>query len=296
MRKKIIRVFYFENNNLGDFLSKWLIEKLSCEEVKFKTPPAMRIFFKRIMLLIYYVLFNRKEVKYITRDMSFPFKKVIIGIGSLLEHSTPRCICWGTGMGHPSIMPRGGDFIMTRGYLSKHVLQCNGYKVKVDTCGDPALLMPLIYKPKLNLDAEKQCVGIIGNMINLNLLQSQLKTSPRIKIINMLTTDVEKNICEIVSCNYIYSSSLHGIILSHAYRIPCVWFQSDQRVDDYFRFLDYFSSVGIKFYRPLTLEDVKNGKRIGSRYEMISTERLYVIQRELLKNAPFNIKYFNQNN
>lgn len=130
---------------------------------------------------------------------------------------------------------------------------------------------------------------MISNMINYEDLKIIFGNSIEFEVINMMTSNVEETIDKITSCKFIYSCSLHGLILSHAYGIPCIWFQDRIRSDDYFRFIDHFSAVDIKFYKPLSLQDVKERKRLGDKYEMISKKKLHIIQKELLNRAPFTI-------
>ena len=70
-----------------------------------------------------------------------------------------------------------------------------------------------------------------------------------------LVVDVRKPVQEVIqdinSCEMTLCSSLHGIIISHAYGIPSLWAEfSDKITGDGVKYLDYFSSVKIPFYHP----------------------------------------------
>ena len=57
---------------------------------------------------------------------------------------------------------------------------------------------------------------------------------------------------EICSCNYIISSSLHGLILADAYGIPNLWISVSDKVKGVdCKFADYFSGVGREFVSPM---------------------------------------------
>ena len=56
-------------------------------------------------------------------------------------------------------------------------------------------------------------------------------------------TDIIDKIC---SCEFIVSSSLHGLIVSDSYNVPNLWasFPKDNINGGLFKYKDYFSSVG----------------------------------------------------
>jgi pyruvyltransferase len=56
------------------------------------------------------------------------------------------------------------------------------------------------------------------------------------------------------SCERIASSSLHGLILADAYGIPSCWIELSRRIaGGWFKFIDYFCSVGRAVDRPVPL-------------------------------------------
>ena len=59
----------------------------------------------------------------------------------------------------------------------------------------------------------------------------------------MKTGDIEKLVDDILSCEVILSSSLHGIIFAHAYGVPAYHVQfTDFFKNGNFKFADYYSS------------------------------------------------------
>ena len=55
---------------------------------------------------------------------------------------------------------------------------------------------------------------------------------------------------KILNAKIIYTSSLHGIIFSHALKKPCV-FIKPQSNEPMFKYEDYFLSVGLDFIDPI---------------------------------------------
>ena len=155
----MIYLFYYKNN-LGDILSYYIIKKISGEDIRFTNPLSIKIVMHD--LLSFGKLLIKRQWKTAASRITFSFKPVIIGVGSLLEHSTSNCITWGTGMAQKHMIPSGGRFLITRGYLSKQVLENVGFKVESEICGDPALLMPLLYKPNIEIMTDK--IGVIPHI------------------------------------------------------------------------------------------------------------------------------------
>jgi polysaccharide pyruvyl transferase WcaK-like protein len=52
---------------------------------------------------------------------------------------------------------------------------------------------------------------------------------------------------DIARCEYVASSSLHGVIIAHALGVPAVWLRmSDQLKGGDFKFRDYASALGMQ--------------------------------------------------
>ena len=77
-----------------------------------------------------------------------------------------------------------------------------------------------------------------------------IRDSNSILLIDLMTNDVDKTTDEILKCRKIVSSSLHGIIVAHAYGIPAVWQKFSGNIfGDDIKYQDYFESVKISSYK-----------------------------------------------
>ncbi|SDA42368.1 glycosyltransferase [Methanobrevibacter millerae] len=154
---------------------------------------------------------------------------------------------WGTGLMHhyeninqSNVRPliihalRGEK---TRQHLSK-ILE------KDVSCvlADPGLLSPLIVKSS----EKKWHMGIIPHYVDKEeeIFKKMLEYYPNSKIIDV-QNETKDVLNEISMCEYIISTSLHGIIIADSYGIPNCWCEvSDKILGKRFKFHDYFSSFG----------------------------------------------------
>lgn len=164
------------------------------------------------------------------------------------------------------------DIRCVRGSLTRDALQGCGYKCP-ENYGDPAVLMPLIYNPKTE---KKYTVGTIPHF------KQSFDSMPNIKNINIRTNNYEQFIDELLSCEKIISSSLHGIILAEAYGIPAV-FLGEGRDFEMFKYLDWYYSTGRK-----------NVKVASTMEEAIKTEPMEIpdvsiMQKNLIETFPYDL-------
>ena len=168
-------------------------------------------------------------------------------IGSIIENFADKnSNIWGSGAiyGDPqklNVFPK--KVLAVRGRLTRNILLQKGIDCP-EVFGDPALLLPYIYKP---CKKKKWDLGLIPHMYDYDsrFIQAYAENN-RVHIINLKNyTDWHDVIDEIVQCRYILSSSLHGLIISDTYEIPNMWIKiSDRLLGGSFKFLDYFSGVG----------------------------------------------------
>ncbi len=233
--KNTLRLFWWNEvkiqgkskENYGDLLGKYLAEKISGKKVVFAWPKKFSIY-----------------------DW---FAPIHITIGSILANVNHKCIVWGSGIVTKAHPIKNAKFLAVRGPQTRTFLLNLGYNVP-EIYGDPALLLPKYYHPKLEKEYK---LGIVPHYIDYKLVVDLYKNEDSILIIDIMTNDVEGTSNQFLKCEKIMSSSLHGIIVAHAYGIPAVWqkFSNDVFGDD-IKYQDYFESVSMNFYQ----SDIKNEK------------------------------------
>lgn len=281
-----INLVYWDGLNLGDYLSPFIINKLSGKPIKYKS-----FYFLgkkgQLNLLLDYI--TRKITWNNLTETLFFFEKNILGIGSIISLGNKRSLVWGSGFMNQNESFKGGKVLAVRGKQTNEKLIRNGHK-GCNVFGDPALLLPLIVKPSLK---KKYDLAIVPHWREYDYFFN--KYGKQYKVIDIRTTDVDFFVKELTSCNYILSSSLHGIILSHAYDIPALWIKHGYIDTDGFKFYDYFSSVDIPFYEgfkdfDLYLSDNSWMKLFNENGTMsLPRTNINIIQRKLLEVAPFKV-------
>jgi pyruvyltransferase len=168
----------------------------------------------------------------------------IILAGTILQwiQKDYKGIILGSGADNVKLTFPKAKILAVRGKLTKSNIQnYNGDLI----LGDPGLIMNFVLPNHIKKRNE---IGIIPHFVDQNCDIVHLweeKFGDRCKIINVLHP-VKKVINEIKACNYILSSSLHGLVIADAFSIPNARFVNRKtmptRFYDY-KFHDYYSSI-----------------------------------------------------
>lgn len=211
--------------NYGDLLGKYLVEKISGKEVVWTKP-----------------------TKFSLKDL---FSPIYVTIGSILTNVNHKCIVWGSGIVSKAYPVKKAKFLAVRGPQTRKHLINQGFEVP-EIYGDPALLLPKHYNPKV----EKQYnIGVVPHYRDFNRVKDFYKNESDILLIDLMTNDVEDTTNAFLKCERIVSSSLHGVIIAHAYGIPAIWQKfSDNVFGDDIKYQDYFESVQIPSYKPEVID------------------------------------------
>lgn len=213
-------------------------------------------------------------------------------IGSTLaNYNLKNTIIWGSGLINDktssliTVKPKGITAVRgpkTRNWLLEQEICCP------EVYGDPALLLPLYYKP--NVNEEKKYIGLIPHYIDLeNENVRKLEKEKNVKLIKVQNykkwTDF---IDEINQCCFVISSSLHGLIVSEAYGVPSVWAKFGEYVDGWdFKFYDFYESIGKKNENSMSVNERTTIKDFEEK--VVSWEKGSIDLEPLVKACPFSV-------
>jgi hypothetical protein len=242
--------------NYGDLLGKYLVEKISQKKVVWSKPKK----------------FSLNNI----------FTPIYVTIGSILAHVTNNCIVWGSGIISKEDAVKNANFISVRGPQTRSYLLNLGYKVP-EIYGDPALILPKYYNPKIE---KTHAIGIVPHYRDFKKVYDFYKDEDSVLLIDLMTNDVEKTTNEFLKCEKIVSSSLHGVIVAHAYGIPAIWqkFSGDVFGDD-IKYQDYFESVLIPAYK----SDIKTSKMNLNELESLFNGKEPLPKGEIINNLCANL-------
>lgn len=283
---KQIKLVYWNELNLGDLLSPYIVNKLSGVSIRYKGFYQVGIRGQIGFLLDF--LSGKMSAKAFLETLFF-FEKNLLAVGSIIRWGNKRSTVWGSGFMNWNESFNGGKVLAVRGKLTNDKLISMGFK-GCNVFGDPALLLPLIVSPVKN---KVRDVVIIPHWMEVEYFQQEYGL--KFKVLDIRTSDVETFIAELTSCRYVLSTSLHGIILAHAYGIPALWIKKGYIETDAFKFHDYFSSVDIPFYDGIEAFDsyLKKDvwKSLFTEYEkfILPHKNIRDIQKKLLRVAPFRV-------
>lgn len=232
---------YIKHQNFGDDLNYYMLSKLTGKQIV-----------------------NYNDI-YIHEAINF------CCIGSILDSlANSRSIIWGAGfiLDWSTMKEKPLKVCAVRGKLSRNRLLSLGVDCP-PIYGDPVLLLPLVYTPVSS--KRKYTLGIIPHVDDLNnfVINKLASQYEDIKIIKLKGYRCWHNVIdEINQCEYIISSSLHGIIVADAYGIPNTWVEfSDKTLWQRFKYQDYYSSVrdiipeSVRITSEMSIEDILEYKK-----------------------------------
>lgn len=216
-------------------------------------------------------------------------------IGSVIDMlCKPNSEVWGAGIidGNKPLIVKPKKVYAVRGPLTRQKLLSEGVDCP-EIYGDPALLTSLYYKPHVE---KKYRYGFISHVSNKNHIENLLVDGKKLSDCkDILVIDLRQYnhwhdiIDQICSCDAILSSSLHGLIISEAYKIQNVWIEFGQPlIGGHFKFHDFFLSVGRDRAYPLIIGTEVEEKSIQA--ELALWEPGTINLNPLIKTCPFKLK------
>lgn len=208
--------------------------------------------------------------------------KHLYTIGSIIQYGYVDATVWGSGFAYNpyfeiGLFHRSGfrnlDVRCVRGPLSRKTLIDLGHDCP-EVYGDPAVLTPLIYNPKIEKskdyiiipqverEYEFEGIGEDENIVSMN---------------NDYTYVVDK----IKSAHKVISSSMHGIILAESYGVPAVFYQNREDGMNY-KFIDWYNSSSREFSSCKTLRESIN-------HDPMPLPDVSILQKNLLDSFPYDL-------
>jgi pyruvyltransferase len=250
-----IPAYWMELSNIGDALSPILIEFITGKKA-------------------YHVKPDEDVTKYVIT-------------GSLLNWNFKNGILWGVGCANKNDVIPNNDIRGVRGSLSGDMCKNQGISFK-EIYGDPAILLSNFIKP---IEKERKYIGFIPHYVDQHcVIKKNDWSNPDIKFIDILG-GLDKFLSDIQECRVVYSSTLHGIILCHAYGIPCYWAKfTDNILGDDMKYYDYHTSLYVPVLDVYCLDlrnyDFYNVSNLPKNPYMPTIDTISWVQNNLLNNCP----------
>lgn len=159
---------------------------------------------------------------------------------------------WGTGAFGSDALKDSRDKLTVaavRGPMTRDMMGLDA----ATPLGDPGLLIDTMdtQAPK------KYRWGIIPHVVDIKVpaIQQLHDDNEKSCLINLADEDVLAVARQIRSCDFIISTSLHGLITADAFGIPSVWMRASGNIGGGdWKFMDYFASVNRTEKSPLSLD------------------------------------------
>jgi pyruvyltransferase len=205
-------------------------------------------------------------------------KKLIAG-GSTLHFARAGDVVWGAGVRseqHEHLL-HGIDVRAVRGPLTREYLLNKAHIHCPEIYGDPALLLPKIF-PDWQAKPISGRVGVVPHYRDVGLVPA---LPERYRVI-LPSQPLEEVIADILSCEFVISSSLHGLIVAEAFGIPARWLRLSPIEPD-FKFIDYYLGTG---RRSIAATSIMQAEYMGGEAPIrnFDTDRLY-------KAFPFDLNF-----
>ncbi|MFD0977930.1 polysaccharide pyruvyl transferase family protein [Salinimicrobium gaetbulicola] len=211
--------------------------------------------------------------------------KVYIVIGSILELVGTDNIVWGAGIIKSNAQIANANILAVRGPISYSRVLASGIKMK-KIWGDPALLLPYYFSASKKAQSNKTLV--IPHYVDFEEAKNLLSANENLELVDLKKGNLEEIISEIAGARLILSSSLHGLIVAHAYGVPAIWVKFTDDLDgDDIKFNDYFLSVGIRLYKPFKFHERLLEEVLEKDILLPDLKLLNKVQLKLIESCPF---------
>jgi pyruvyltransferase len=179
-------------------------------------------------------------------------RRKLLACGSVIHRARPGDVVWGTGSQHPEQRPASAaiDVRAVRGPLTRRNLLDAGVACP-EVYGDPALLLPAVL-PRARARPHYR-LGVVPHYQDKPRVRID---DPAVRVLD-IQGSLEPFLDELLACERVVSSSLHGVVFAEAYGIPAheLRIGDDVRGADH-KFTDYYSGTRRERPVPLALDEI----------------------------------------
>jgi pyruvyltransferase len=179
-------------------------------------------------------------------EVKSPLTPHIIAIGSIAHLAGRGSHLWGCGIVSRHTLPIWRRLSKSRvhalrGQYTLNEFRKRGIDINTIPLGDPAILSSLYFRTKS--EKTKYRYGIIPHYRHYCMFQSSINLHTDLKILDVSKKPLQF-IDDLLSCQYILSSSLHGLILADTFELPNKWIKINPELfGGDFKFHDYYSTT-----------------------------------------------------
>lgn len=168
--------------------------------------------------------------------------KKLLAIGSIIHLAKAGDVVWGSGSNRLRLLNgRGVEYLAVRGPITRGQIR---HAVCPEVYGDPGILLPLVYAPQVE---KKYRRGIVPHYVDKPTAPAP---GPDELLID-IQADWKTVIDQMLSCESIIASSLHGVIAAEAYGIPATWaVWGTKIIGGPLKYHDYFLGTGRRVHQP----------------------------------------------
>ncbi|WP_338608580.1 polysaccharide pyruvyl transferase family protein [Pelagibacterium nitratireducens] len=244
----MIRTYYWHERVVGR-AGHWILRRLARNADRyFSTGNAGDIFVKDLI---------GRQFGMQSANVSGEGRRLLL-IGSIAHKALPGDVICGIGSKTPELPVKDKDLLVhaLRGPMSYEAFGRAGHDLtQVKFLLDPGLLIREFVDT-----AQSPKIGRIGLVAHYRERSFYAPSPEGIHLINIDASPIAVA-RGILSCEMIYSSSLHGIVFAHALGRPCVLLRP-RTPEPLFKYRDYYASVGLPMPVPL---DELGGQRFASK-------------------------------
>ena len=208
----------------------------------------------------------------------------LYAIGSIIGFGYQDATIWGSGLLNEKIALRclrqTLDIRCVRGPCTRNILNHYGIPCP-EMYGDPGCLLPRYFYPQVKKEWKYSLILHHNSELRKNDNFKRYIEKRKIHYIEILTTDYETFVKEILASEYIISSALHGIILGESYGVPVIFLREE--LNQNIKFDDWYFSTGRMQYFYIT-----HIEEMADTYANPLPD-LYAMQKNLISKFPYDL-------